>query len=82
MAHQTTKDAGKLEQEARQFLAKGDLHIADLEVSVTEQGELTIKGRAPNYESKRAAEDAAERVPGVVKVRNEIRVPPGPPKEH
>ena len=50
-----------------------DLDASEIEVAV-KNGEVTLRGTVPDRYSKRLAEEAIERLPGVADVRNEIRM--------
>lgn len=51
---------------------------SDIDVQVG-QGEVTLTGTVPTREQRRAAEDCAERVMGVMHVQNNVRVAQGRP---
>jgi hypothetical protein len=53
----------------------GRLNAADIEVSV-ENHEVTLSGTVDSRQSKRLAEQLAERVPGVNDVHNRLRLKP------
>lgn len=61
------------------LLVSDDVDAAGISVSVN-GGVVTLSGFTPTRSEKRLAEDLAEFVPGVIDVKNELRIGAAPPK--
>jgi hypothetical protein len=61
------------EQVSDRLMDDDDIDATDITVDV-KNGEVTLTGTVSSREEKRAAEDAAERAPGVREVQNHLRV--------